>query len=94
MDPSQLRVIQRRVHTARQQMTKQKLAAATVPESLGDIVRWCEKADFDAALRKHNDPADDYCLPLFSVFVLDSDIKPERQAIHFNMSSQFTVVSG
>ena len=35
MDPSQLRIIQRRVQTAQQELTKQKLAATTVPESLG-----------------------------------------------------------
>ena len=35
MDPAQLRLIQRRVWSARQELTKQKLGTATVPESLG-----------------------------------------------------------
>ena len=87
MDPSQLRCIQRRVQTSRKILTQQKLAAASVPESIGELIGWCETHDFYAALRKHNDPADDYCLPLFSAFVLGSDIKQERQAIHINMSS-------
>ena len=89
MDPTQLRCIQRRVRTARQQLTMQKLAAVTVPETLGDLIGWCMPQDFYAALpvRKHNDPADEFCLPLFSAFCLGSDIKPERQAIHINMSS-------
>ena len=65
----------------------QKLAAAAVPESLGELIGWCETNDFYAALRKHNDPADEYCLPLFSVFVLGRDIKQGRQAIHVNLSS-------
>ena len=65
----------------------QKLAASTFSESLGELIGWCETNDFYAALRKHNDPADEYCLPLFSVFVLGHDIKQERQAIHVNMSS-------
>ena len=43
--------------------------------------------DFYVALNKHTDPADEYCLPLFSAFVLGSDIKPDRQAIHISLSS-------
>ena len=87
IDPAKLRCVQRCVHTARQNLTKQKLAAATVPESLGELIEWCETNDFHAALLRHNDPADEYCLPLFSVFVIGHDIKPERQAIHVNLSS-------
>ena len=67
----------------------QKLAAASVSESLGEIVGWCKKVIFYAALRKHNDPADENCLPLFSAFVLGSDIKPERQAIHISLSPPY-----
>ena len=87
IDPTQLRCIQRCVRTARQNLTMQKLAASTVPESLGELIGWCETQDIYAALRKHNDPADEYCLPLFSAFILGSDFKPERQAIHMNLSS-------
>ena len=42
--------------------------------------------DFYAVLRKHNDPNDDYCLPLFPAYVIGSDIKQERQAIHIILS--------
>ena len=35
MHPTQLRLIQRRVQTARQGLTKQKLAVVTVPKNLG-----------------------------------------------------------
>ena len=87
IDPTQLRCNQRCVRTARQQLTMQKLAASTVPESLGELIGWCVTNEFYAALRKHNDPADEYCLPLFSVFVLGHDIKQERQAIHISLSS-------
>ncbi len=54
---------------------------------MGEFIGWCEAQDFYAALRKHNDPNDDYCLPLFSAFVIGSDIKLERQAIHINLSA-------
>ena len=87
IDPTQLRCVQRCVRTARQHLTLQKLAASTVPESLGELIGWCETNDFHAAVPRHNDPADEYCLPLFSVFVIGHDIKPERQAIHVNLSS-------
>jgi hypothetical protein len=87
MDPAQLLLIQRRVQTALQDLTKQKLDTSTVPESLGELVGWWETQDFYAALRKHNDPADEYCLPLFTAFFLGHDIKPERQAIHINISA-------
>ena len=76
--PSQLRCIQRRVQSSRKILTQQKLASATVPESLGELVQWCEKQDFYAAVRKHNDPHDEYCLPLFAAFVFGHDIKAER----------------
>ncbi len=67
MDPAQLRLIpgQRRAQSARQELTKQKLDTSTVPESLGELIGWCVAQDFYAALRKHNDPNDDYRLPLF-----------------------------
>jgi hypothetical protein len=87
MDPVQLRLIQRRVQSARQELTKQKLDTSTVQESLGELIGWCAAQDFYAALGKHNVPNDDYCLPLFSTFVIGSDIKPERQAIHINLSA-------
>ena len=87
MDPAQLRLIQRRVRSVSQELTKQKLDTATIPESLGELIGWCAENDFHAALAKHNDPNDDYCLPLFSAFVIGSDIKPERQAIHINLSA-------
>ena len=77
MHPSQLRCIQRRVQTSRKNLTQQNLAAASVPESIGELIGWCETKDFYAALRKHTDPAYEYCLPLFSAFVLGSDIKEE-----------------
>ena len=35
MEPYQLCLIQRRIQSARQELTKQKLAVATVPETLG-----------------------------------------------------------
>ena len=41
MEPSQLRLIQRRVQTARQELTKQKLAVETVPEALSELTGWC-----------------------------------------------------
>jgi hypothetical protein len=93
MDPAQLRLIQRRVQAARQKLTKQKLDTSTVPESLGEIIGWCATQDFHAALRKHNDPADEYCLPLFSAFVLGYDIVPERQAIHINLSAPWFLMN-
>ncbi len=65
MDPAQLRLFQRSVQSARQGLTRQKLDTATVPESLGQLIGWCVAQDFYAALRKHNDPNDDYCLPFF-----------------------------
>ncbi len=58
MDPAQLRLVQRRVRSARQELTKQELDTATVPESLGELIGWFAEHDFHAALDKHNDPND------------------------------------
>ena len=93
ISPSKLRSIQRCVHTARKNLTQQKLAAASVPESIGELIAWCETNDFYAAVRKHNDPADEYCLPLYSAFVLGSDFKAEREAIHISVSSAWFLMN-
>ncbi len=50
MDPAQLRLIQRRVWNASQELTKQKLDTSTVPKSLGELIGWCAEHDFHAAL--------------------------------------------
>ncbi len=68
-------------------MTKQVLEVENIPESLGELMEWCEKNDFYAALAWHNDPTDLFCMPLFDAFVIGSDIKEERQSIHINFSS-------
>ena len=38
-------------------------------------------------LQRHNNPEDEYCLPLHQAFVLGHDIKAERALIHFCLSS-------
>ncbi len=86
MPPSLVYSIQRRVRTARDQLTKQVLEVEKIPESLGELIGWCEKNDY-YALALHNDPTDSFCMPLFSAFVIGSDIKAERQLIHINFSS-------
>ena len=73
--------IRRRVKTARDQLTMQQLDTTDVPESLSDLIEWCKKHDFNDALRRHNDPEDSYCIPLYTAFVIGFDIKPERQLI-------------
>ncbi len=94
MNPAQLCLIQRRVQSARQELTKQKLDTSILQESLGELIGWCAAQDFYAALRKHNDPNDDYCLPLFFFTpVIGSDIKPERQAIHVNLSAPWFLMN-
>jgi hypothetical protein len=46
MDLAPLRLIQRRIQSARQDLTKQKVDTSTVPESLGELVQWCAAQDF------------------------------------------------
>ena len=50
-----------------------------MPFRLGDITGWCIGQDLYHTLRKlkHNDPDNVHCLPLYAVFVIGSDIKPE-----------------
>ena len=82
MKPSMLRCIQRRVKTARDQLTMQQMDTSAVPESLGDLTEWCKERDFYKAVQRHNDPLVPYCLPLNTAFVIGFDIKQERQVIH------------
>ena len=62
MAPLLIRHIQRRVRTARDQLTKQVLEVEKVPESMGELTDWCDKNDFYAALARHNDPTDSFCM--------------------------------
>ena len=87
MKPSMLRCIQRRVKTARDQLTMQQMDTSAVPESLGDLIEWCKEHDLFKAVQRHNDPHSPYCLPLNTVFVIGFDIKPERQVIQINFAS-------
>ena len=50
-------------------------------------MEWCELNLRSRALLRHNDPSDDYCLPLHETFVLGFVIKPERQLIQLTISS-------
>jgi hypothetical protein len=74
-------------------LTKQVLEVEKVPESMGEPTEWCDKNDFYAALARHNDPTDSFCMPLFSAFVIGSDIKAERQVIHINFSSVWLLLN-
>ncbi len=65
-------------------MRKQLLDTTVILESLGAFMEWCEQQDIYAALLRHNDPDDLYCIPLYSTFVVGYDIKPERQVVHVN----------
>ena len=59
ISPSKLRCVQRCVWSARKNLLQQKLAADSVPKTIGELIAWCETNDFFAAVRKHNDPADE-----------------------------------
>ena len=78
MAPSMIRTIQRRVKTARDQLTMQQLDATAVPELLGEVIEWCKANDIYKALERRNDPHASYCIPLYTAFVIGFDIKPER----------------
>ncbi len=73
-------------------MTKQVLEVDKIPESLGELMEWCEKNAFYEALARHNDPSYSFCMPLFSALVIGSDIKAKRQLIHINFSSVWLLV--
>jgi hypothetical protein len=71
MPSTQLRSIQRRVRKTRELLTIQQMSVAgKVPESIGQLAEWCELNFLSRALLRHNDPSDDYSLPLHETFVL------------------------
>ena len=75
------------------QLTKQVLQVEKIPESMGELIEWCDKNDFYAAWAQHNDPTDSFCMPLFSAFVIGCDIKAERQLIHIKFSSVWLLLN-
>ena len=88
IDPELLRNMQRRVRKARTELTLRELSVSgKVPESLGELTEWCESMSLELHLQRHNNPEDEYCLPLHQAFVLGHDIKSERGLIHFCLSS-------
>ncbi len=42
---------------------------------------------FFALLKRHNNPNDPNCMPLYAAFVIRQDIEPEYQVIHINFAS-------
>ncbi len=56
-------------------------------ESIGQLEEWGELNLLSRDLLCHNDPSDDYSLPLRETFVLGYDIKPERQLVQIIVSS-------
>jgi hypothetical protein len=55
--------------------------------SIGQLAEWCELNLLSRALLRHNDPSDDYSLPLHESFVLGYGIKPKRKLIQITVSS-------
>ena len=58
-----------------------------MPETIGQLIEWCDSLLLEHHLQRHNDPGDDYCLDLHTTYVLGHDIKDMRAMIHFNLSS-------
>ncbi len=46
-----------------------------------------QAARFYAALQRHNDQHNPYCIPLYAAFVIGHDIKQEYQVIHVNCAN-------
>jgi hypothetical protein len=49
----------------RNEVTKQVLEVEKVLESMSELTEWCDKNDFYAALARHNDPTNSFCMPFF-----------------------------
>ncbi len=90
--PSHLRSIQRRVHRCREELTiRETSVSGKVPETIGQVIEWCESLLLEHHLQRHNDPADEYCLDLHTTYVLGNDIKDMRAMIHFNLVSPYFI---
>jgi hypothetical protein len=87
------RCVERRVYSARKQMTKKQLDGYELDDTFGSLSVFAEKNLFSMLLRKHNDPEDAYHLRLFDFVVLGSQVTAEHDLVRITFGSVWMMLN-
>jgi hypothetical protein len=58
-----------------------------IADSFGSLTEFCIRSSWSGPVRKHNDPAIDYHLPLYEYVVIGCELIAERDVVRINLSS-------
>ena len=87
--PDLLLSVQRRVSTARAQLTERKpeMEGRAIDASYGSLTQLASAMWFRSLIDRNNDPDDDFHFNLFKPVVIGRDINAENDILHLNVTS-------
>ena len=87
VDPKLLRNMKNLVHKFRAELTLEQLDKIKIDDSFGSLVRFAEAKWFTTLFAMHVDPASDFHLDMFDVFVIGKDINAMDDIVYINFST-------
>ena len=87
------RCVERRVYSARKNMTKKQLDGYELNDSFGSLTVFAEINLFSTLMRKHNDPDDAYHFRLFDFVVLGSQVTAEHDLVRITFGSVWMMLN-
>ena len=81
------RCVERRVYSARKNMTKKQLDGYELNDSFGSLTVFSEINLFSTLMRKHNDPEDAYRFRRLDLVVLGSQVTAEHDLVRITFGS-------
>ena len=87
------RCVERRVYSARKNMTKKQLDGYKLTDSFGSLTVFSEINLFSTLMRKHNDPEYAYHFRLFDFVVLGSQVTAEHDLVRITFGSVWMMLN-
>ena len=87
------RCVERRVYSARKNMTKKQLDGYELNDSFGSLTVFADINLFSTLMRKHNDPEDAYHFRLFDFVVLGSQVTAEHDLVRITFGSVWMMLN-
>jgi hypothetical protein len=78
--------VTRRVRPASKNMTAKQRGGVIMDDCFGALTDFCSSRKWPELGRKHNDPTDDYHLPLYYCVVIGHELLAERDIVRINLS--------
>ena len=87
VDPKLLRNMKRQVVKVRAELTLEQLDTHKIDDSFGSLVRYADAKWFPTLFANHIDPAADFHLDMYDVFVIGKDINAREDIVYLNFST-------